>query len=149
MEKCSQPREEAVGCIFRDAIPEGMSIFGLGTLCGEGDYRLLHILNHYCPFLSTPSVRRATNEVVRGDVLIEFLSTSPARRETRRLRRGRPMVPISIHALRKEGDHLVTTRSRHRQLISIHTLCEESGQPQKWDHRERQPSSSIRRTSGR
>lgn len=35
MEKCSQPREEAIGCIFRDAIPEGMSIFGLGTLCGE------------------------------------------------------------------------------------------------------------------
>ena len=56
-------------------------------------------------FLSTPSVRRATNEVVRGDVLIEFLSTSPARRETRRLRRGRPMVPISIHALCEESDH--------------------------------------------
>lgn len=29
MEKCSQPREEAVGCIFRDAIPEGVPILAL------------------------------------------------------------------------------------------------------------------------
>lgn len=28
-EKCSQPREEAVGCIFRDAIPEGVPILAL------------------------------------------------------------------------------------------------------------------------
>ncbi len=28
-------------------------------------------------FLSTPSVRRATNEVVRGDVLIEFYPRPP------------------------------------------------------------------------
>lgn len=33
-------------------------------------------------FLSTPSVRRETNEVVRGDVLIEFLSTPSVRRAT-------------------------------------------------------------------
>ena len=35
----------------------------------------------------------------------KFLSTPSARRATRRSRRQRPSPPISIHALREEGDH--------------------------------------------
>ena len=35
MEKCSQPREEAVGCIFRDAIPEGVPILALAPSVGS------------------------------------------------------------------------------------------------------------------
>ena len=55
-------------------------------------------------FLSTPSARRATVVQVckLGD--IEFLSTPSARRATRAAGRHRPAVPISIHALREEGD---------------------------------------------
>ena len=56
-------------------------------------------------FLSTPSARRATDDLYApfgpGEV---FLSTPSARRATRCLRRRRRMSKISIHALREEGD---------------------------------------------
>ena len=78
-------------------------------------------------FLSTPSARRATNNPDDGKRTDRFLSTPSARRATRRKRPnrrsrknfyprpprgGRPqscgrcfrVLPISIHALREEGD---------------------------------------------
>ena len=82
-------------------------------------------------FLSTPSARRATVSVVDLDETAEFLSTPSARRATfrasfrlkylqdfyprpprggRHRHRSRPGLVkiISIHALREEGDHLLS-----------------------------------------
>ena len=63
-------------------------------------------------FLSTPSARRATgnaNVFLGAD---KFLSTPSARRATRH-RRAHPVHrPISIHALREEGD-LQPCKNRH------------------------------------
>ena len=44
-------------------------------------------------------------------VILEFLSTPSARRATAQVQRGGPRRPISIHALREEGDLLrISTR---------------------------------------
>ena len=55
-------------------------------------------------FLSTPSARRATAGSVRGMAVNLFLSTPSARRATHPAPSGMPALPISIHALREEGD---------------------------------------------
>ena len=88
-------------------------------------------------FLSTPSARRATREVLpprqgrqnfyprppRGGRLHTgqrryaynlFLSTPSARRATDRIHRGLNNMAISIHALREEGDSRTDAR-KHRQ----------------------------------
>ena len=80
-----------------------------------------------CKFLSTPSARRATDEIAKAAYWFAFLSTPSARRATlcrsHKLRHGKdfyprpprggrplilffrfPCVGISIHALREEGD---------------------------------------------
>ena len=75
-------------------------------------------------FLSTPSARRATYFSGRPAFQKRFLSTPSARRATAALRLLHPRRPISIHALREEGDH--PALRRHRILrISIHALREE------------------------
>ena len=100
-------------------------------------------------FLSTPSVRRATNhEQSHMGQNYLFLSTPSARRATpdgpkrrsrdkdfypRPPRGGRPPLPlfalllfrISIHALREEGDHPVCRKHPPEHDISIHALREE------------------------
>ena len=55
-------------------------------------------------FLSTPSARRATKDGTMTIMASKFLSTPSARRATRRARLLRRGEPISIHALREEGD---------------------------------------------
>ena len=56
-------------------------------------------------FLSTPSARRATRDVLPdGDIDIQFLSTPSARRATESARKAGIASGISIHALREEGD---------------------------------------------
>ena len=56
-------------------------------------------------FLSTPSARRATYLANNKDTFVyKFLSTPSARRATRRPRGAEGVQPISIHALREEGD---------------------------------------------
>ena len=55
-------------------------------------------------FLSTPSARRATGGIVCILIAIEFLSTPSARRATHPREQKRRCRPISIHALREEGD---------------------------------------------
>ena len=100
-------------------------------------------------FLSTPSARRATDDPCpwycarsdfyprppRGGRQITtaqtaadkaFLSTPSARRATVKLCRGdRHGRPISIHALREEGDFNVCSDWQCVDLISIHALREE------------------------
>ena len=71
-----------------------------GRLPGDDEYEKLK------RFLSTPSARRAT---AVGPVHIEpfeFLSTPSARRATPHSGRYSGGHPISIHALREEGDSL-------------------------------------------
>ena len=58
-------------------------------------------------FLSTPSARRATTGMeLRAVAVHKFLSTPSARRATAFYRPGCQRLPISIHALREEGDML-------------------------------------------
>ena len=56
-------------------------------------------------FLSTPSARRATHEPPPQAAPSQFLSTPSARRATHFRDHGCFPPPISIHALREEGDH--------------------------------------------
>ena len=76
-------------------------------------------------FLSTPSARRATLRATSSPCFITYFYPRPPRGG--RLRHHQPRrlcAPISIHALREEGD-----RGRHRsprgRTISIHALREE------------------------
>ena len=100
-------------------------------------------------FLSTPSARRATCNIFTYSTDYKiFLSTPSARRATaahsddcavrryfypRPPRGGRPTraaatgstEPISIHALREEGDSQMVRRAGGHMRISIHALREE------------------------
>ena len=99
-------------------------------------------------FLSTPSARRATFFIkTRTEITRLFLSTPSARRATEEAMTFAPYLPISIHALREEGDDSIRGQHRHGQyfyprpprggrrhdgrwrgrvhLISIHALREE------------------------
>ena len=113
----------------------------------------MHRVQQQTKFLSTPSARRAT---LTADVVIfyrnRFLSTPSARRATnipaaywrgignfypRPPRGGRRQLlyydqsgcPISIHALREEGDTALCELDAALNKISIHALREEG------DHR--------------
>ena len=59
-----------------------------------------------CPFLSTPSARRATRKIERILRTKLFLSTPSARRATGHHQPSQHGRGISIHALREEGDGL-------------------------------------------
>ena len=76
-------------------------------------------------FLSTPSARRATCRFSADcGVLRNFYPRPPrgGRRAVNALLS--PFKPISIHALREEGDH-TTTKQEDKNHISIHALREE------------------------
>ena len=60
----------------------------------------------YEPFLSTPSARRATWAGLGFRSAFVFLSTPSARRATFLFLGSYLNTPISIHALREEGDHI-------------------------------------------
>ena len=98
-------------------------------------------------FLSTPSARRATSQVEMARRINKdfyprpprggrretfwgrlrrrvFLSTPSARRATVAVHRGNAVGVISIHALREEGDWMISL-SRAIPSISIHALREE------------------------
>ena len=77
----------------------GISIHALRE---EGDVVLDIHRRNQCPFLSTPSARRATEKITED---IKRFS-------------------ISIHALREEGDHMCSVRQTDI-CISIHALREE------------------------
>ena len=68
-------------------------------------------------FLSTPSARRATRSSGHPLDLFEFLSTPSARRATTASCWRSLPRPISIHALREEGDRGLPTSCRpHRNF---------------------------------
>ena len=68
-------------------------------------------------FLSTPSARRATGGHAHALVDGLFLSTPSARRATRPMKRAQATRPISIHALREEGDITVLRRTHCRPIF--------------------------------
>ena len=71
----------------------------------EGDRCPLPPVQHENQFLSTPSARRATGTCeTRPTKLWKFLSTPSARRATADFTDPENTCPISIHALREEGD---------------------------------------------
>ena len=77
-------------------------------------------------FLSTPSARRATCELVRGHVLL-FISIHALREEgDSSIASGASgLFSISIHALREEGDFVPLMQFNRLRNISIHALREE------------------------
>ena len=70
----------------------------------EGDRAVSWPASLMLVFLSTPSARRATCAMSRGQTWGAFLSTPSARRATVRNLSPPFDNPISIHALREEGD---------------------------------------------
>ena len=77
-------------------------------------------------FLSTPSARRATAETRLMTLrLTVFLSTPSARRATQPRLFLSTFFPISIHALREEGDRRIADCAPFAEFISIHALREE------------------------
>ena len=76
-------------------------------------------------FLSTPSARRATQIITVWEWIRKFLSTPSARRATQDRGQVRDDLPISIHALREEGDHHHRRGDARAPEISIHALREE------------------------
>ena len=114
----------------------------------RGGRRAVHLfLKLFCIFLSTPSARRATYQPGERRNARGFLSTPSARRATESRERSDRGHPISIHALREEGDasafllfwrvrnfyprpprggrRLRQPSCRPPQRISIHALREE------------------------
>ena len=87
----------------------------------EGDGVGTFLRRGMVAFLSTPSARRATRDpAVYGRRGIAFLSTPSARRATSRPLPPRNDHPISIHALREEGDELQSA-DNYRELIFLST----------------------------
>ena len=101
---------------------DGISIHALRE---EGDLRDFQRIGGFSVFLSTPSARRATHSHFLPLNSLRFLSTPSARRATVRLKKGMAPQPISIHALREEGDPSGAVLHFDSQKISIHALREE------------------------
>ena len=77
-------------------------------------------------FLSTPSARRATGKAcAEVSKYAAFLSTPSARRATLQDLLLQHQHPISIHALREEGDGSSRRMPAASFGISIHALREE------------------------
>ena len=100
-------------------------MISIHVLREEGDCQLLNAFAVVVVFLSTPSVRRATDcaAPLRSNLSI-FLSTPSARRATRHHASVGVPLHISIHALREEGDADIRM-VRFHSPISIHALREE------------------------
>ena len=97
-------REEGDGNIRHKQNNLSISIHALRE---EGDLLRGRSIRGTCAFLSTPSARRATVPCRLLWEHWEFLSTPSARRATYRWLPMLADAPISIHALREEGDAIV------------------------------------------
>ena len=132
----------------REEAPVGISIHALRE---EGDPRLFSPLWDSFLFQSTPSARRATSIAVDPQVqALIFQSTPSARRATQLLYYDQSGRPISIHALREEGD---LCRVHVLQLdIHFNPRPPRGGRRQRRyqraEHREFQSTPSARRATG-
>ena len=90
----------------------------------EGDWKWsasVPCQRHFYP--RPPRGGRQQRGIERG-VSVQFLSTPSARRATRATEQEQAHAPISIHALREEGD-IPHAQGADRKDISIHALREE------------------------
>ena len=86
-------------------IGESLSFISIHALREEGDLGGQSAPIMQGLFLSTPSARRATlKSVILSPSHLSFLSTPSARRATADHQHPCWRIPISIHALREEGD---------------------------------------------
>ena len=137
-------REEGDGMPLGVEPSQQISIHALRE---EGDVDQAYRLTLLELFLSTPSARRATFSIMPMSLTLRFLSTPSARRATGTVQPRAMHRPISIHALREEGDILwhsgtkagrdfyprpprggrpaLGHRHRRAAMISIHALREE------------------------
>ena len=91
----------------------------------EGDGFWKNVLSDFALFLSTPSARRATgHQAVNIMIAVDFYPRPPRGGRHCRGRCGLQDGPISIHALREEGDYRMTDKTGPL-AISIHALREE------------------------
>ena len=117
------PCGERRPCRPRRKRPQGISIH---ALLAESDYVPLTVPHLGKGFLSTLSLRRATNVAQHSRHLRRaFLSTLSLRRATRRTQTAIDLVNISIHALLAESD-TAAVRCTVTPVISIHALLAES-----------------------
>ena len=98
------PRPLRGGRLAAMGIPEGVVPISIHALCEEGDAATLLFILPENRFLSTPSARRATRDVVERYNEAQFLSTPSARRATAAVLVFYELDRISIHALCEEGD---------------------------------------------
>ena len=96
------------------------------ALLAESDVKLLLQLMRVPLFLSTLSLRRATDTGLRQDRPEEFLSTLSLRRATYFGLFFRRHAAISIHALLAESDQSASYNAYLEESISIHALLAES-----------------------
>ena len=81
----------------------GISIHALRE---EGDSSPGTLQRHFDNFYPRPPRGGRRNRLLHYQEMLEFLSTPSARRATQRLPGGQQRLPISIHALREEGDRI-------------------------------------------
>ena len=67
--------------------PDCSTNISIHALREEGDHRCKPAIQLPVQFLSTPSARRATDDVSQPAPLVTFLSTHSARRATRKMQR--------------------------------------------------------------
>ena len=104
----------------------GWKDISIHALLAESDYVPLTVPHLGKGFLSTLSLRRATNVAQHSRHLRRaFLSTLSLRRATRRTQTAIDLVNISIHALLAESD-TAAVRCTVTPVISIHALLAES-----------------------
>ena len=98
------PRPPWGGRPFSSKLTLVRSLISIHALRGEGDGTASGMLAPGDLFLSTPSVGRATIVALPVCVVHRFLSTPSVGRATQAHRHQADRIPISIHALRGEGD---------------------------------------------
>ena len=86
--------------------PEPVRQISIHALREEGDRRRPQPPRGLLHFNPRPPRGGRLIKLPEGETLPEFQSTPSARRATHRGRQGAPVPPISIHALREEGDGL-------------------------------------------
>ena len=99
------------------------SHISIHALRGEGDVAFENDTPVIVAFQSTPSVGRATIDLMRKtEVKDEFQSTPSVGRATKINSTCIAEIIISIHALRGEGDSIIIITTNAKFKISIHAL---------------------------
>ena len=88
------------------AMASGSLQISIHALREEGDSAEIDHIHRALKFLSTPSARRATRMLRTISITADFYPRPPRGGRLSMPGKYRPCLQISIHALRKEGDHV-------------------------------------------